>query len=85
MWRYGFTKILKKKQNGQNIFTVKSREELKRIAIQVIEDEKKAIEGMIERLGDSFGEAVETLFSAPCGGDRYRQECQHSHQDCLHP
>lgn len=65
MWRYGFTKILKKKQNGQNIFTVKSREELKRIAIQVIEDEKKAIEGMIERLGESFGEAVETLFSAP--------------------
>ncbi len=44
--------------------TVKSREEIKQIAIQVINDEKKAIENLRNYIDDSFSKAVETIFSA---------------------
>ena len=44
--------------------TVKSREEIKQIAIQVINDEKKAIENLQNYIDDSFSKAVETIFSA---------------------
>ena len=43
---------------------MKSREEIQQIAIQVINDEKKAIENLQNLIGDSFSKAVETLFSA---------------------
>ncbi|MBR6899607.1 MAG: SIS domain-containing protein, partial [Bacteroidales bacterium] len=43
---------------------MKSREEIQQIAIQVINDEKKAIENLRNLIGDSFSQAVETLFSA---------------------
>lgn len=43
---------------------MKSHEEIKAIAIQVIGDEKKAIENLAKRVGDSFARAVETVFSA---------------------
>ena len=39
-------------------------EELKHIAHQVIEDEKKAIAMMAERIDDSFAKAVEMIFSS---------------------
>lgn len=42
---------------------MKTREELKNIAAQVIADEKKAIENLAGRLDDGFAEAVEALFS----------------------
>ena len=42
---------------------MKSREEIKHIAYQVIADEKKAIENLHSRIGDAFAEAVEILFS----------------------
>jgi len=43
---------------------VKSREEIKSIAYQVIADEKKAIEKLHDLIDDHFAEAVETIFSA---------------------
>lgn len=43
---------------------MKSREEIKQIAIQVIDDEKKAIENLRNYINDSFSTAVETIFSA---------------------
>lgn len=43
---------------------MKSREEIKKIAIQVIADEKKAVEDLCDRIDDAFAEAVETIFSA---------------------
>ncbi len=43
---------------------MKTREEIKDIAIQVIENEKKAIEKLCDHIGESFSEAVETIFSA---------------------
>ena len=42
---------------------MKSREELKRIAVQVIDEEKKAVDNLREYIDDTFAEAVETLFS----------------------
>lgn len=42
---------------------MKSREEIKRIAAQVITDEKKAVENLLNHIDDAFAEAVETLFS----------------------
>ncbi|MBP5535657.1 MAG: KpsF/GutQ family sugar-phosphate isomerase [Bacteroidales bacterium] len=38
--------------------------EIKDIAVQVIRDEKKAVEALENRIGGSFAEAVETVFSA---------------------
>ena len=43
---------------------MKRREEIKQIAIQVINDEKKAIENLQNYIDDSFSKAVETIFSA---------------------
>lgn len=43
---------------------MKSREEIKSIAIQVIEDEKKAVGNLRNFIDDNFATAVETLFSA---------------------
>lgn len=43
---------------------MKSREEIKQIAIQVINDEKKAVENLRDRIGEAFAEAVEIIFSA---------------------
>ena len=43
---------------------MKSREEIKNIAAQVIADEKKAVAELANHIGDSFAEAVETIFSA---------------------
>ena len=43
---------------------MKSREEIKQIAIQVINDEKKAVENLRDRIGEAFAVAVEILFSA---------------------
>ena len=48
--------------------TVKSSEEIKNIAIQVIKDEKKAVENLENHIGDSFSKAVEIVFLAT-GGD----------------
>ena len=42
---------------------MKTREEIKQIATQVIADEKKAIENLGNYIDDTFAEAVETLFS----------------------
>ena len=42
---------------------MKNREEIKQIAIQVIEDEKKAVENLSNYIDDAFAEADETLFS----------------------
>lgn len=44
--------------------TPKTYKELQEIAIQVIADEKKAIEGLEKQLNNGFCEAVETIFSA---------------------
>ncbi len=42
---------------------MKSREEIKKIANQVIADEKKAVENLCNYIDDSFVDAVEILFS----------------------
>ena len=44
--------------------TLKTQEEIQNIAIQVIEEEKKAVENLKNRLNKGFFEAVETIFSA---------------------
>ncbi|MBR1850521.1 MAG: KpsF/GutQ family sugar-phosphate isomerase [Bacteroidales bacterium] len=44
---------------------MKTKEELKRIATQVFEDEKKAVAHLADLLDDSFAEAVEIIFSTP--------------------
>lgn len=54
---------------------MKSREEIKRIAIQVIEDEKKAVDHLGNYIDDAFAEAVETIFFAT-GHDQ--KEANHS-------
>ncbi len=41
-----------------------TKEEIQRIAIEVIAEEKKAVEGLEKRITDSFSEAVETIFHA---------------------
>lgn len=43
---------------------MKSREEIKQIAVQVITDEKKAVENLCGHIDDAFAEVVETIFSA---------------------
>lgn len=43
---------------------MKTLEEIKKIAYQVIEDEKKAIEQLSNYIDDSFAKAVETIFSS---------------------
>lgn len=44
---------------------MKSREEIKKIANQVIDDEKKAIDNLQNYINDAFAEAVEIIFSTP--------------------
>ncbi|MCQ2294274.1 MAG: KpsF/GutQ family sugar-phosphate isomerase [Bacteroidales bacterium] len=43
---------------------MKSKQDIQNIAIQVIADEKKAIEGLEKLIDNGFAEAVETIFSA---------------------
>lgn len=43
---------------------LKTSEEIKNIAFQVIDDEKKAVAGIASHIDESFVEAVETIFSA---------------------
>lgn len=57
-------KVSKKKPNRRKKTTLKSSKELQEIALHVIADEKKAIEGLEKHIGNSFSEAVETIFSA---------------------
>ena len=42
---------------------MKSDDEIKEIAIQVIADEKKAIENLSDRIGDDFSKAVKMIYS----------------------
>lgn len=59
-----FYKGSQKKRINKKKLTVKSYEEIKQIAIQVIDDEKKAIDNLRNYIDDSFSRAVETIFSA---------------------
>lgn len=43
---------------------MKTPEQIKNIAYQVIEDEKKAVEHLADHIDDAFVDAVETIFSA---------------------
>ena len=49
--------------NRQNFFVLKTDEEIKKIAIQVIADEKKAIENLADRIGDDFSKVVKMIYS----------------------
>lgn len=60
---FQFYKDSKKYPTDKKYFTVKSREEIKQIAIQVIADEKKAVANLQNYINDAFADAVETLFS----------------------
>lgn len=60
---FQFYKDKKKYRTDKKYFTVKSREEIKQIAIQVIADEKKAVDNLQNYINDAFADAVETLFS----------------------
>lgn len=45
--------------------TLKTSTEIQSIAIQVIADEKKAVEGLAKHINSAFSDAVETIFSTP--------------------
>lgn len=47
----------------QKKIVLKSDDEIKEIAIQVIADEKKAIENLSDRIGDDFSKAVKMIYS----------------------
>ncbi|MBQ9587967.1 MAG: KpsF/GutQ family sugar-phosphate isomerase [Bacteroidales bacterium] len=49
--------------NHKIIFVLKTPEQIKHIACQVIEDEKKAIAKLTEHIDDAFVKAVQTIFS----------------------
>lgn len=57
-------KDTKKDYTDKINFGVKTREEIKHIAFQVIEEEKKAVGDLRQYINDDFAEAVETIFSA---------------------
>lgn len=57
-----FFKVSKKYRHYKIIFQVKSSDEIKNIAIQVIADEKKALSHLSELITDDFSQAVETIF-----------------------
>lgn len=57
------SKVSKKKPYTKTFLVLKTKEELKAIAIQVIEEEKKAVENLKNYIDDNFVEAVETIFS----------------------
>ena len=48
--------------NGKKKLALKSKEDIQRIAIEVIAEEKKAVEGLAKRIDNSFSTAVETIF-----------------------
>ncbi len=48
--------------NGKKKTTLKTKEEIQRIAIEVIAEEKKAVESLASHIGNSFSAAVETIF-----------------------
>lgn len=56
------SKVRKKYPFYKKKVNLKTQEEIKRIALQVIADEKKAVEGLEKHINNSFSEAVETLF-----------------------
>ena len=56
------SKVSKKTPNNKKKVTLKAPQEIKSIALQVIADEKKAIEGLEKSINNAFIEAVETLF-----------------------
>ena len=49
--------------NSKHFFTLKNSEEIKNIACQVVEDEKKALDQLRNNIDDAFVKAVETIFS----------------------
>lgn len=51
--------------NDKIFFALRTSEEIKNIAYQVIEDEKKAIEQLAASIDDNFAAAVEMIFSSP--------------------
>lgn len=51
-------------ENCKNFLVLKTSEEIKHIACQVIEEEKKAVAALASYIDDSFVKAVETIFSA---------------------
>ena len=55
-------KVSKKYSFNKKKVSPKSKEEIKHIALQVIAEEKKAIENLENHIGNSFAEAVETIF-----------------------
>lgn len=57
-------KVSKNSSNDKKKVTLKSKDDIKQIAIQVIADEKKAVESLEKHINDSFAEAVETIFYA---------------------
>ena len=50
--------------NGKKKLVLKTQEEIQRIAIEVIAEEKKAVESLAQHIDNSFSDAVETIFSA---------------------
>lgn len=58
------SKVSKKYSIVKKKVALKTREEIKHIAIQVIADEKKAVENLQNYIDNSFCDAVETIFSA---------------------
>lgn len=59
-----FYKVKNFYPNHQIFFDLKSIEDIKAIAKQVIADEKKAIETMADRIDDNFAKAVQAIFFA---------------------
>lgn len=57
-------KVSNKNPIHKIIFVVKTAEEIKTIARQVIDDEKKAVESLADFIDDAFVKAVETIFSS---------------------
>ena len=58
------SKVSKNSLIDKKKVTLKTQEEIQNIAIQVIEEEKKAVDNLKNRLNKGFFEAVETIFSA---------------------
>ncbi len=56
------SKVSKKSPIHKKKVTLKTKEEIKAIALQVIAEEKKAVASLENRINNSFSEAVETLF-----------------------
>lgn len=50
--------------NGKKKLALKTKEQIQQIAIEVIAEEKKAVESLAEHIDNRFSDAVETIFSA---------------------